>query len=159
MAAGAATLAKFHRLTAAGGGRLIDGMKADIFTTCESATDNEDGTFTIYKAFSSFLVPSFPCNAEDMVFYTRLHCEEDESGERAFTLLVIDADGSVLGRGQRTILIPKAALPQNRVHSIVLNMPILVLKQSGEYAVDLLVDDNFVLRSSFYVDCLESHKV
>jgi hypothetical protein len=116
-------------------------MKVDIFTACHEATPNEDGTFTVVKAFCSLSVPSpLPKTLQNIKVAMQIEFDYEEAGDCVLTLRLLDADLTCLQSNQKSLSIPCDADARNRLFRCVVVLDPFVVKTYGEYRMYLEVN-------------------
>jgi hypothetical protein len=116
-------------------------MKTECFVLCDAATDTL-GKLNVLGAFDSIQGQQLPVTHAQCAIAARIRVDRSENGEHTVTFKIVDEDGNAVIdpiEGRVRINIPEQRTSQ--ALNMVINLRGLKFEQTGEYSLDLFVDD------------------
>lgn len=115
-------------------------MFVEIFSICDAATDSA-GKLNLLGTFEGIAAAKAPVTRDRCSIAVRMRFEEDEVGEHAVQVQVVDKEGKRIGPGMGAKLVVKLAAGRASVaQNLVLNINNLQFPSFGVYELQLWVD-------------------
>ncbi|MEI6715628.1 MAG: hypothetical protein WCO60_17870 [Verrucomicrobiota bacterium] len=125
-------------------------MITDIVTLCHSATITNN-QINILGAFDTIYTKSVPTGHPPFTAVVRACFSPEEVGQHQLILRIVDPDGRTLGEMTISLSLSKESFDPKFTLSITFPINGMELRCFGEYAIDLLLDNEEPIRTAFYV--------
>jgi hypothetical protein len=125
-------------------------MITDIVTLCHSATI-VNNQISMLGAFDTIFIKSVPSPYPAFTAVVRAYFSPDEIGIHRLILRIVDPDGRTLGEMNLELSFVEESFDPKLTLCIALPINGMELRCLGEYAIDLILDDNEPIRMPFYV--------
>ena len=117
-------------------------MKVEIFTLCDAATVDAGGKLNILGSFDRLNAKQVPVIHPQCSLAIKLRFERIEEGKKRLRISFVDSDGAaVMPTLDATTEVRFQGNDSTSTVSLALNIQQLKLPRSGEYSIDLAVDD------------------
>jgi hypothetical protein len=132
-------------------------LRIELFVMCETAQEFE-GRLNLLGTFESIKVQDVPLVLPLLTVAIRLRFWSDEEGMHRCSLRLIDADGQPMFEPLDTTFMvrPVDANPSG-ITNIIAKLQNVPFERSGEYGMDLYLDDNLEASLPFRIECAQSH--
>ena len=125
-------------------------MITDIVTLCHSATI-VNNQISILGAFDTIHTQSTPTQYPPFTVVVRACFSIEEIGQHQLILRIVDPDGRTLGEMTISLSLSKESFDPKFTLSITFPINGMELRCYGEYAIDLLLNDDALIRTPFQV--------
>ncbi len=116
-------------------------MQVESFMLCHAATA-DGGKLNVLGAFDSIYTKTVPAKHPSCALALRIRFDRAEQGRHQIKLAMVDADGKPVGKFPESVC--EVKLPDNQSYAVVnqiVNLIGLPLKDYGNYAIDLSIDN------------------
>ncbi len=123
-------------------------MDIQIATLCDFATDYQ-GKMVISGTFDTLVARAFPVVHPMCSLAMRICMTPEDNGQHAFSVNIIDADGTSINEQMPIIADMPIEMPDNIpfvTRNMVMNLQGLQFPSAGIYSVDIHVDEELVAR-------------
>lgn len=125
-------------------------MTTDIVTLCHSATI-VNNQISMLGAFDTIHIKSVPFAYPTFAVVVRACFSPEEIGNHHLILRIVDPDGRTPGEMTIDLSFTEESFDPKLILCIAFPINGMELKCFGEYAIDLLLDENEPIRMPFYV--------
>lgn len=119
-------------------------MEIEAFLLCDCATAGA-GKLNVLGAFDGIWARQMPVVHPACAVVTRARFSKYEEGQHNVRIAIIDADGNIIGPDLKDAI--SITVPPNEdsiVRNLILNIHGLRFNKTGQYRVDLTIDDEQV---------------
>ena len=127
-------------------------MRIEIFVLCDAATSDAAGKLNVLGAFDTLWVAKLPAMYPQCTIALRIRFEPHETGSHKVKVNFIDADGSrIIPPAEGNITVQLKNQQRSIAANLILNLQRLKIDKTGEYSIDLAIDDQDVARLPLFI--------
>ena len=116
-------------------------MEVTIAVVADAANISRDDKLNLLGVFREIRSPGFPAQHPFMQMVLRFNAGADEFGEqRTLVIVLIDEDGSELGRREGRLRIPPADAGEHAVWDLIVPFANLSFPAAGRYAFRIMLN-------------------
>ncbi|MDD5458858.1 MAG: hypothetical protein PHF37_05670 [Phycisphaerae bacterium] len=127
-------------------------MRVELFVLCDAATADAGGKLNILGAFDTLWVAKLPSIHPQCTIALRIRFEPHEAGSHNVRVNFIDADGNhIIPSANGKIDVQFKDQQRSAAANLILNLQRLKLDRTGEYSIDLAIDNQGTARLPLFI--------